>query len=744
MKKDLQPIEYTEIIAEIEWDAAPEIKSYVSIHPEQVNGRVLLENYKSKEIITMISDSGNSRIITNTYVYTKIGNQDFSLWWYTPYCFYRMIMFLLNRPPDSFASWDQSPVPNAVDRSIILICIFLAIGVIIGMYMYAKHKSKSSIVLRQDLFKNTLNQNKQLLPPNFDPEKKWEEIGLHRQINSFFLNFITILVFNMPYIFIVVGVYYRYIQPFPMVQGMYSWLGGIFGSVFLILELEVGTAMKKYFAETRIHSASEALKYAQIYVWFQLFLATIQLFVIGIIGLFIVPKSYVSYMSFFVIFQAIARFPGCYGAISMVFHGLQRFDINIKLGAYLGTILNNIIIYIVILICRNYFASVPRFGEAFGAAIGVVLGGYIASVVNFIIYIFIYTRMGYFLGNLFRIDFSMQHLKKIIGFGGKLTIGNAWRGIAGVAETVLISIFVLSYSSGLGYTGLVGNLTSILNVLSTFLGALMPAISESFGNNKKKLTEYYLVEGLRWINFFVFFVTAVLFATGSLLIALAGGQWAEALKFVSIQIFFALWWPLAWYVDAVFQGTGHTGYNTFVWIIEQGTRVLLLFLLLPIYQLWGIYYAYIPGIILKGVIALILIQRKVLRFDFHIRHTTIIPFISATLIFGLLYGLIQILPANNIPINILLIIGGFLVGFLLHGFLTGLFGGWDENTLNELLKGLKMVRSTEKVFMGFYKITKLGNQISPWKSTDLKILFEQAQAEAGELSNINSNRNELT
>ena len=85
---------------------------------------------------------------------------------------------------------------------------------------------------------------------------------------------------------------------------------------------------------------------------------------------------------------------------------------------------------------------------------------------------------------------------------------------------------------------MVGNLGMYFGVVNTFLGALMPAISESYGNKRQKLTEYYLIEGIKWSYYFTFFLTAVLLATGNSIIVLAGTQWSPALKDVAIYMSF--------------------------------------------------------------------------------------------------------------------------------------------------------------------------------------------------------------
>jgi len=273
-----------------------------------------------------------------------------------------------------------------------------------------------------------------------------------------------------------------------------------------------------------------------------------------------------------------------------------------------------------------------------------------------------------------------------------------------------------------------------MNVLSGFLGAMLPAISEAYTNKKSKLTEYYIVQGLRYCYSFVFFMLAVLFATGSNILLLAGPQWAGSIKYVYWQLSFSFFWPMAWIADKVFQGTGHAGLNTAVWIVEQGTRLILLLFLLPIYNLMAIYYAYIPGILGKGVVSLILIRKKISNFRIYWIQTVVAPLLSALCLFGVL----QFLQLFNHPFNagysILLMLGGFVGGYYIFNFLTGYFGGWDHNLLEEERQGIEMVKSTRVLFSSFQKAAMAGYQHSPWKDRFVMDLYIDAKKEADELT----------
>ncbi len=438
-------------------------------------------------------------------------------------------------------------------------------------------------------------------------------------------------------------------------------------------------------------------------------------------------------MGYFVIANSVARIPGMFGIIGAMFDSLQRFDIKIKLNAILGTVVNVPLTYLIVYCTRYYFSMQPQYGEAFGALIGVSLAGIVCGIVDFIIFGMMYRKMGFFIGNLFRVDFDKENLKEAFGFGGKLTIGNSFRAFAGVIETILISLYVMNFGSELGYYNMTSYTTTMLAVINEFLNALKPAISEAFGNRKMKLTEYYFVEGLKWMNYMLCFILGLMFVIGDNVIMLAGSQWAGALKFIAWHLIFAAFWPMAWFADTVFQGTGRAEYNTIVWIIEQGTRIILLFMLLPLLQIWGIIFSYIPGIMAKNISSLWIIQSKIQRFNFRFKQTFLIPAISALGMYFILSGVDRFFQTLDLFQNVLFIVILFFIGFNLYGFFTGLFGGYSKETLLEFKKGLQMVPVTKRLFLGLFKATELGFKLMPSKASTQNKLYILAQIEAQQL-----------
>lgn len=711
----------------IDFGSCPEIQDFYDISVNSTT-HIILQDRSTKIPLIFNNSFNQGHILVWNFVFNVESNNNFGLWLYTPFLLYHSLFLLSEMIPKTFADWQYSPIPQDQENSLYILLIVGANCMGLLWYIVARKRSKAQSITEIQV-KNATIPNK-----TSQAAQKWNKIHFPRQISAFYMNLILVICINLPYTLFVIAIYSKYIQPFPMVNTWTGWIGGILTNVFVILDLGIGSALTKFYSAYRVKSYVKAVKYAQIYVWWWLLITVGQSTVVLFINVLVMPTSYMSYITYFVVLSSITRIPGNFGILGNVMNAEQRFDVHTKWNIILTYLINNIINFISIILCRTYYRTQYRFGEAFGTAIGMYLGGFIAGIVDFLIYIGIFKHLGLSVSNLFRVDFEKENLKEAFSYGSKLTVGQSWMALAGLAESTMISLLVLNYNQELAYYGFTGNLTSIVNVVSSFLGAMLPAISEAHGNHKEKLLEYYLVQGIRYSYSLLFFMLAVLFATGSNILLLAGPQWAGSIKYLNWQLFFCFFWPMAWYADKVFQGTGHAGMNTIVWLVEQGTRLILLLYLLPIYNLMAIYYSYIPGIIGKDIVSLILIRKKISHFRVYWIQTLVAPLLSALCLFGMLELLQLFNHPFNVGYSIALLLGGFVGGYYLFNYLTGFFGGWDSNLLDEYYEGINMVKSTRIIFSSFHKAALLGYQHSSWKDTIVMDLYHTAKAEAEQLT----------
>ncbi|HME53303.1 MAG TPA: lipopolysaccharide biosynthesis protein [Candidatus Lokiarchaeia archaeon] len=727
-------------VSGIEWSTAPEIKAYNKIGGFSATVVPLLLADGTSDVFMYRQRFGNGSIIGFTPIYTNDANSDFKLWSYTPYFLFRVVMYLAGETSvPSFASWQYSPVPNTGEQGVLILVLVGIVVCFFAILFIARRASRApihtsmqapspDIVASQPDKSRAPGSQETTRNPDDERKNKWDRIGSHRQISMYFMSMLTQYMIGLPFLFLNIAIYSVYIQPFPMISGITGWIGTVLGNALTILDMGFGAAVAKYFSEHRVHSPLKALRYAQVYTWWEFSTEVGQAVVVTVLATFYMPATYLGAISIYMLVASMTRLPGFYGVIGTVLNAMQRFDVNIKINAIVSSVVNQFLGWGIILLFRAIFKGMPRYGEAFGVGIGMYFSGVVNGAFNFIVWIFIYKKLGFSVGNLFRIDFTRNEFKDTFLFGFKLTIGNFWVSMNSIIAMFLVSVFVVNYNVELGNYGFTGYLTGLGGPIGTLTGAFLPAISEAA--DKKKLQEYYIMEILKWQYFFELFLVALYFAAGASFLFLAGAQWQGALKYVPLQIVFAALWPLAWWADTVFQGTGHTGLNTGVWFVEQGTRLVLLPFTLYWFGIFGLLYAYIPGITAKGIVSIIIVRKKICAFKPQWMHTLLASGISGIFIYAIIASIEVFVPQGDLLFGSVVFFGSFILGFILHGFLTGFLGGWDKNTIEEFSAGLAMMKWTDKIYAPLHKAIMLGYRLSPLKERFAVKIFPEAEAEA--------------
>ena len=115
--------------------------------------------------------------------------------------------------------------------------------------------------------------------------------------------------------------------------------------------------------------------------------------------------------------------------------------------------------------------------------------------------------------------------------------------------------------------------------------------------------------------------------------------------------------------------------------------------------------------------------------------TIIAPAIIAILVFFIIKGITLVLPMKNVVVVVLLFAICILFGLNLHGFFTGLLGGWDDLTLNEFKEGIYISRLTRGFFSPLVKAVQLDHNAYPWKNKFGIDIFEKALKESEQLTN---------
>jgi O-antigen/teichoic acid export membrane protein len=264
------------------------------------------------------------------------------------------------------------------------------------------------------------------------------------------------------------------------------------------------------------------------------------------------------------------------------------------------------------------------------------------------------------------------------------------------------------------------------NVVSTLTDGTMASISEAISHGRKILSQYYAVMVYKWGGMISAFLAAVLLAVGPrFIIGASGIEFERAAAYaVPLLIWGAIQYP-SWVGDQVQLGSNKPYLKSALVTGEQIIRVILALVLLQRFQVNALIIAYFVGLLTKDFVAYFVNDKLCYPQKFYFWQSIAAPLLAA--------GVHYLLMDQITSIAIFFI--GVLPSLPVYMFLYGLFGGWDEATLNEFREAAAMtgpVRGMVEWMM--VKPTALGARLSPLNNRFPITIREAAMVEARELT----------
>jgi hypothetical protein len=178
-----------------------------------------------------------------------------------------------------------------------------------------------------------------------------------------------------------------------------------------------------------------------------------------------------------------------------------------------------------------------------------------------------------------------------------------------------------------------------------------------------------------------------------------------------------------------------------VWIIEQVTRGLLMFLFVLIFRnMVSVILAYVPAVFTKDIVAWYIVRKKIVKYKLHTFKSFVTPAIAAIINFIVLYifgEIIWNIPMGDKILNtaIIFIIGIFAFIYF-YAFLDAFCGGFDPETLKEFERAADLVQTRFiRIFpKGLKKVAKVGSKLSPFHNKFKISMYEEAMKEAYDLT----------
>ena len=733
----VEPVIEHPILDNIQWNSVPTIRNYTDI---QLTGTILLET-SAESInpgITLASTSDDNRLIAFNFFPDMEFNSELVEWPYFNYMIYLTIMSTVDEPVLTYAKWDYSPVPHTMDTILLGVSVLVTAAITIVGYIFVKKYSKKNPVKTKDL---------EGVSKEVEKENQWEEVGMHRQLGGFLIQLFIGLLVILPNVVMSALVFPLIILPSPQAAGFYDYTIKFFEALWLFFDLGTSVILVKFFSEHRVKRPQKAIKYVQLFVWFQMLSGLAQLFLISFIGSMVFPQTFLAHMSWIFVTHAFFQWPAFFLVFMYLFQAMNRIDLQQILNLLLYAVFNITIQYLVIVLFRFTLGKNPVFGDGLAGAIGYSVGFYVIQVCSFLVGLLFFKRLGFSLKTIFRIDFTWADIKEVFKFGIKWMGGKILPPLGWFVQLYLLSLFLPNYTQQQGYFSLAWNFATIVMLVALFAESLLPAISESYHAKKKALTRYYTMSSIKWSSYFDWFLVAALIPIGwRFIIGGAGAEWAAATPLIVWFLFFHAIGYFSWLGDWMFAGSDRPGWAAISWIIEQVIRIGLLFVFIPLYgwfsitfgsPMVAIMFAYFPALIIKNIFMWWGIRRDEY-FKFKWKDLAwqgfVAPLGAAVVIWGILEGLFTLIWQGEIITSVVILLIGTLFGMYIFAFFASLFGAFDDNTLAEFKRATEMAKGLKFMAKPLYFVSKWGAKISPLHNKFPMTIFEEAQAEAKQLT----------
>jgi O-antigen/teichoic acid export membrane protein len=725
------------ILRNIEWNSIPTISNYSNI---PLAGLILLETSVDSEnpgLPLMSIDNNKHYSVLNIWPDEEL-NKEFVQWPYFNYFLYVTIQVSIEKSPLKFADWPYSPVPH-ISETIFLGFMVLVVGTItITGFQYARKYAENNPLIEKELSE---------IAKEVKSVSDWEEIGMHRQLGGFLVQLFIGIVILLPNVIMTALVFPLVILPSPQAAGFYDFTVHFFEAIWLLFDLGSATAMVKFFAEHRVKRPQYALRFVQIFIWYQMISGIMQLFLVSFLGSIIFPRIFLAHMSWVFVTHAFFQWPAFFLVFMLIFRAMNRIDLHQIINLLLYAVFNITLQYLVIIIFRVFLGSNLIFGDALAGAIGYSVGNYVIQWTTFLVSLWIFKRLGFSVISIFRVDFTWEEIKAMLKFGSKWVLGYVLPPLGWFWQVFLLSTFLPNYTQQQGYFAIAWSFALIVQIVGLFAEGILGGISESYHAGRKKLTQYYAVSSLKWAAFFDFFFVAALMAVGPrFILGGAGVEWSGAAILIPWLLIFHAFGYLSWLGDWMFAGSDRPGWAALSWIIEQGLRAILLILFIPIWEFFSIVFgsplvavmfAYIPALIIKNIFMWYVIRRnEYFKFRWHdLLHQGIIaPIFSAIILFSILEVIFSFIWKGEIITSIIILIIGVILGLYFYAFVYGLLGGFDDGTLSEFKRAIGMAKGVWIFTKPLWQITALGARLSPLHNKFPISIFDEAQIEAKSLT----------
>jgi O-antigen/teichoic acid export membrane protein len=711
----------------IVWNSAPQVRGRMTVTGAALNQVVI--GFEDKSLVLGSGKVGAGQVFLFTAYLDDASNPQIQDWAYYNYLIYHLTERAAGQTPQTFGDYPASPVPHSQARTFIFIMLGVLVVTVATIFTFVRRYSLSH---PEELDSLVVDKNEFV---NRQMKTDWENLGFHRPLSGFLLAFVFQLILAIPLTIYTTVILPVYILPSAQALGIWGRVTQIFAVIWMVFDFGTSTAFVKFFSQYRVHDPKKAVKYIQFYVWWQALTGAFQVAWVTALASGVLPHTSLALYAWVIILHSVIQIPGFLSVFRNVLSAWQRFDYTQILDLAVAMFFPMFTQSAIVLIMVAWGSTHPAFGSSMGGLLGMPLAAYLTEFLSFLLGWRLYRRLGYNTRIIFMAHFDKETVKSALGFGVFMMGGSAAYGLGQAIEIVITTIFLVNYNEIWGNWQLAQGLAASYAILLTLNGNLLPSVSEAISNARKVLSKYYVAMAYKWGGLISGFFCASLLAVADRFILGASGKDFEraALYVIPLIIYYALGFP-TWTNDVVQQGANRPKINMFMTIGEQTIRIALVFLLIGRFQIYALVMAYIIALTLKDIVGYIVNHKVNFPLHLYLWQTFAAPMLAGVAHYFVLRYLTGLIWKNDAGTSILIYIIAITLSFPLYSFFYGLFGGWDNNTLDDFHRAVNISNFAKPITWLFWKTSALGARISPLHGKFPVKIYEEAMQEANALT----------
>jgi O-antigen/teichoic acid export membrane protein len=717
------------VLKEVVWTSAPQVRERFALADAAVTPLVV--GVESGKSLILGGQAVGQRHIFVFTPFLDDANPEFQSWAYFNYLIYHLTERAGGRTPDSFAGYAASPVPHAAERNLLLgllgglVVLSFVAFYFVRRYSLAHPEALDAVVADRADF------------AAHEASTDWEAIGFHRPLGGFFLALFLGLILFVPYIIYRGVILPTYILPSAQALGLWARVTEFFGVFWLFFDMGTSVAFIKFLAQYRINDPRRAVQFGQVFVWWQILSGAIQVAVAVALATTVLPRTAYAIYAWSVVIHTFIQIPGFYQVMRHALTGLQRCDYAQALDLALALVVPMLTQPVLVTAMVAWGRVNPVFGFSMGGLLGLGLAAYAAEALTFGLGLWLYRRLGYNARLYFLAHFDWSVITEAFRFGVFEMLGSTVVGVGQSMEVLLSATYLANSAEVWGNWAMAQNFVYGFNVVGALYNDLMPSISEAVSHGRRLLSQYYSVMAYKWGGLISAMLGATLLAvTDRFILGSAGPQFVRAAVYcVTLLIWGAVQYP-AWVSDNVQRGANKPGLMVVMVSLEQVVRIGLMFVLLPALQINALIVAYFVGLMTKNVAGYFVNHRLCFPQRFYPWQSLVAPLLAGGAHYAVLRwlgGLIWRGPGDQIG-SIVIFFVALLPAFPLFAFFYGLFGGWDDATLDEVRQAADLSTFMRPLARLFWAASALGARLSPLHGRFPIRIRQEAMAEARSLT----------